>query len=79
MFLWANIIGLVGVFITLIAYFLLNIEKIKSNDYSYSMMNALGSVMILYSLFYAWNIAAFLMEVSWLLISLFGCYKAFHR
>jgi len=75
--MFPNLIGLLGVFITLIAYCLLQLGKIDSTDFSYSISNALGSVMIMYSLFYAWNIAAFLMEVSWLSISLYGGYKAY--
>lgn len=74
-----DIIGVIGVTLTLTAYFLLEIEKLKSNDFTYYFLNAIGSLLIIYSLFYAWNIAAWIMEVCWLAISLAGLWKYFKR
>jgi len=72
----SNFIGLLGVVITLIAYFLLNIRKISSRSFIYATLNAIGSALVLYSLCYAWNLAAFSMEFIWLLISFYGMYQA---
>lgn len=72
-------VGLIGVGLTLIAYFLLQIELIKSEHFSYSFINAVGSVLILYSLIKTWNLSSAVMEVSWLLVSLYGCTKYFIR
>lgn len=75
-----EIIGLIGVCITLIAYFLLSIRKMKLEKIGYPAFNALGSIMILYSLYYDRNLAATVMEVCWLSISLYGALKALqHR
>lgn len=70
-----DIIGTVGVIIIVITYFLLQIEKIQSIDLTYSMLNILGSSMILVSIFENWNFASFLIEFFWILISLIGIYK----
>lgn len=72
-----DLLGLLGVFITLIAYFLLNIKKISSEKTAYPILNIIGSVLILYSLFFEWNIAAFVMEICWLLVSFYGLSQVF--
>jgi len=71
-----DLLGLLGVFITLAAYFLLNIKKISAEKTVYPVLNIVGSGLILYSLFFEWNIAAFVMEVCWLLVSFYGLYQA---
>lgn len=68
----ADTIGLLGVFTTLVAYILLNIDKIASQSFMYVGLNALGSLMILYSLIYNWSLAAFVMESCWFLVSFYG-------
>lgn len=75
----ADIIGLIGVLLTLIAYFLLNINKIRPDKFYYPFLNSVGSAMILYSIFFAWNISAFVMEVCWLTISLSGVWKCYRK
>lgn len=65
-------VGILGVVFTLIAYFLLQINKIKPTGLSYSLLNISGAALILYSLFFHWNTSAFIMEFTWLLISLYG-------
>lgn len=76
MLIFSDVIGFVGVSITLGAYFLLNIRKISSQSLIYSSLNALGSALILYSLWYVWNMPTFIMEFIWLLISFYGMYNA---
>lgn len=71
-----DIIGTTGVALIVVTYFLLQIEKIKSTDLSYSVLNMLGSLMILISIFKNWNFASFLIEFFWILISLIGVYKS---
>ena len=47
-----DVIGLIGVFLILISYVLLQLERIKANSLSYSIINLVGAILILYSLFY---------------------------
>lgn len=70
-----DLIGLIGVVITLIAYLLLQVSVLKIYDMTYSAINAFGSVLILYSLFFHWNLSCFVIESFWLGISLFGMVK----
>lgn len=72
----SNLLGLFGVVMTLVAYLLLNMRKLSSQGIRYSTLNAIGSALVIYSLLYAFNLSAFIMEFIWLLISLHGMYQA---
>ena len=72
-------IGLIGVAIILVAYFLMYIEKIQADCLYYYLFNSVGSLLIIYSLLYAWNLSAWIMELCWLLISLAGMWKSFSK
>jgi hypothetical protein len=76
---FVNTIGLVGVALTLIAYFLLQIEKLKADGLYFPLINAIGSLGIMYSLYYEWNLAAGVMELCWLIISLAGVIKYYGK
>ena len=70
-----DVVGIVGVVIVVITYFLLQSEKIDSNGFLYSFLNAVGSLLVVYSLLYNWNLASFILEFFWILISLYGLRK----
>lgn len=72
----ADTIGFIGVFSILIAYFLLQINRLSSTGLGYSLINLLGASMILVSLAYHWNLPAVVMEGAWALISFYGIVKA---
>ncbi|MEH6357925.1 MAG: hypothetical protein V7745_02985 [Pseudomonadales bacterium] len=69
---WYDFVGNVGVFLLLAAYLLLQLNKITSNQISYSIMNAVGAILILVSLIFEFNLSAFAIEFFWLLISIVG-------
>ncbi|MCH9812601.1 MAG: hypothetical protein K0U47_01515 [Epsilonproteobacteria bacterium] len=75
----ADIIGTSGVAIIVLVYFLLQIDKIDPKSLNYSLTNAIGSLIILYSLFHTWNLASVIIEIFWISISLFGVYKYYKR
>lgn len=70
-------IGILGVSIIVITYFFLQIEKIESSTLMYSFANAFGSILIIYSLFYNWNLSSFIIEFFWILISFYGVRKRY--
>lgn len=72
---WHDILGTVGVAIIIITYVLLQIRRVRSEQLSYSLLNAVGASFILVSLYYSFNFPAFVVEFFWLLISLFGIGK----
>jgi len=73
----ANPIGVVGVVLVLFAYLFLQLDRMSQDSVAYSMLNVVGSVFILYSLVYYWNLASGIIEVAWLIISIYGLIKAF--
>ena len=72
---WYDFAGNVGVALMVAAYLLLQMGKLRLNDLSYSLVNVIGAALVLISLLYSFNLSAFLVEVFWLLISLFGLIK----
>ena len=67
-----DLVGNVGVVILIVTYLLLQLEKIKSTDLSYSALNALGAGLIVASLLFDFNLSALIIEVFWVLISFIG-------
>jgi paired small multidrug resistance pump len=67
--------GFIGAVLVLIAYLQLLANKISSESFRYSILNLIGSILILFSLAYAWNLAATIVEVLWVIISIFGVIK----
>lgn len=72
---WFDLVGNIGVLLMVIAYLLLQLEKLPSSAVSYLLLNAVGAVMVMISLKFRFNLSAFLMEGFWLLISLYGLAK----
>lgn len=69
---WPTITGLIGTLLVLLAFFLLQARKLHGNGPVYQVLNAIGAAAIIVSLFYAFNLASMLLEIAWLLISLYG-------
>ena len=74
---WYDFIGNIGIVFILGSYLLLQMDRVSAADWRYSAANGLGAALILFSLYFAFNLSAFLIEAAWLLISLFGLVKAF--
>jgi hypothetical protein len=72
-----DFVGNVGVVIIVVAYLLLQLDKIKSSDLIYSVLNAVGASLIVASLIVDFNLSALLMEVFWVLISFIGIGRHF--
>ena len=74
-----DLIGLSGVAVILLTYFLLQMEKMASTSLAYSLLNILGSGLIMVSLSVNWNLSSVVIEVFWTVISLIGVYKYFKK
>jgi len=72
---WYDIIGTLGVAIIILTYVLLQIERIRSTQLIYSLLNAIGASLILVSLYFDYNFPSVVVEFFWLVISLFGIGK----
>ena len=69
---WHDLVGNVGVLLILATYFAIQVDRIDVTGYLYITLNGLGAGFILVSLLYDFNLSAFIIELAWLCISLFG-------
>jgi len=74
-----DIIGILGVGIILLAYFQIQTGRITADHLRYSLLNLVGSVMMLVSLYYRWNTPSVLIQTCWIAISLYGIWKVTKR
>lgn len=70
-----DFLGNIGVLLILTAYLALQTEKIVSHSIMYSLLNGIGAFLILVSLYFNFNLSAFVIEFFWLIISGYGLYR----
>ena len=76
---WYDILGTLGVAVIIFTYVLLQIERVRSEQLIYSLLNAIGAALILISLYFDFNFPSVVVEFFWLVISLFGIGKWISR
>ena len=74
-----NLVGLLGVALIVLIYFLIQIERVSADRLIYSVGNGLGAALILVSLLFEFNLPSFVFESIWLAISLYGIVKVLRR
>jgi hypothetical protein len=74
-----DVIGLIGVALILFAYAGVQSGRLPAADWCFSAINGAGALLIMISLLFTFNLASFVIEVFWLLISAFGLWKAWRR
>jgi hypothetical protein len=67
-----DILGLTGAALFLAAFGGVQLEKLDAHGPPALLMNFVGAVLILVSLVQDFNLAAFVLEAAWGLISLYG-------
>jgi hypothetical protein len=77
--MWYDILGTLGVAIIILTYVLLQVERVRSDQLIYSLLNAIGASLILVSLYFDFNLPSVVVEFFWLVISLFGIGKYVSR
>jgi hypothetical protein len=50
----------------------LQLGALKVEDNRYALLNALGAILILYSLFFDFNLASFVTQSAWLMLTALG-------
>lgn len=76
---WSDAIGTVGTLIVAAAYFATQARMMNSEDLAFPVLNLVGSLMIAWSLIFAFNLASALIEAFWILISLMGIWQYWRR
>ncbi len=74
----ANIVGLIGSGLMVIAYAYSNMAK-TLNFTLFNLLNLIGSLLLLYSLTVHFNMASLALEVVWAIIALVGLAKALRK
>lgn len=72
-----SIIGMVGAGMILLAYLLLQMGKMTTSGLWYTVVNLVGSLMILFSLFFDFNLPALFIEVVWITVSVVALVRLF--
>jgi hypothetical protein len=75
----ADLVGLIGVAAYLAAYGLLQLGMLKVEDGRYAALNAIGSIAILYSLIFDFNLPSFITQSAWLLFTIVGYVRSRSR
>jgi hypothetical protein len=73
---WSDGVGIAGVALVLVAYFLLQSGRLAASAPAYSWLNLLGSLAILVSLTHAFNLSSFVIQIAWIAISAYGLWRA---
>jgi hypothetical protein len=69
---WFDFVGNAGVLMVLATYLGVQLDKLDARSLAYSVLNAVGAGLITLSLCFDFNLSAFLIEIAWVLISLYG-------
>ncbi|WP_321314762.1 CBU_0592 family membrane protein [Halarcobacter sp.] len=70
-----QLIGFLGMVFVVVAYFLLQTEKKKITSWTYQVLNLIGAILLLISLFVHFNLGSFIIEIFWIIITILGMYK----
>lgn len=74
-----TLLGLIGVALVLLAYLLLQLEKLPSSSNLFLWMNIFGAGFILVSLYTDFNLPSAIIEAAWLSISLMGLIRKYQK
>lgn len=75
---WYDFVGNVGVAFIIVTYLLLQLGRLDSRTLAYSLLNALGALLII-SLLFDFNLSALIIEAFWLAISVYGLARVFAK
>jgi paired small multidrug resistance pump len=78
-FFWYDWAGYIGVVLVLLAFLLLQAHKLRGNSLVYQLMNVLGAIGVIISLSFSEgpiNWPAFLMQLAWITIGVYGIVRA---
>ena len=73
----SDVVGIIGVILILIAYYLLSVGRWSAEGMVYQFLNFIGAWMILFSLYFHWNLSSVVIEVAWIFISVIGMVRAY--
>ena len=73
---WYDWIGIAGTAMVLIGFLLLQAGRVSGTAIWYQLINLFGSGGVLVSLLGKFNMSVFVLELTWMLISVYGIVRA---
>ena len=73
---WYDFVGFAGTLAILVAFFLLQAGKLDGNGRTYQLLNLFGAAAILVTLLGSFNVAVFVLESAWVLVSAYGLWRS---
>jgi predicted membrane protein len=70
-----QVIGFIGMIFIVWAYYILQMGKYTHDSLYYQLLNLVGAILLLISLCVHFNLGSFIIEVFWIIITLYGMYK----
>ena len=70
-----EVAGLSGVALAIYAYGRVQMKREYAKEMGYSVINLIGMLLLLYSLVYNWNLASFVGNAIWAVISVYGIWR----
>jgi predicted membrane protein len=70
-----QIIGFIGMLFIVYAYFLLQAHKVEHSSLKFQILNLIGAILLIISLLVHFNLGSFLIEVFWVIITIYGMIK----
>ena len=74
-----DLIGFSGVALLIVTYALLQLERIDPKGFWYSFNNMIVAILVSVSLWYTPNLASWVIEFFWFIISVYGIFMYFKR
>lgn len=68
-------LGILGAVISIYCYARAQWQREYVKRMEYSLGNLIGTILILISLAYHWNVASFISNIAWGIVSLYGVYR----
>ena len=69
---WYDWVGMLGTLMVLAAFFLLQAGRLSGTGIVYQLLNLFGAGGVLVSLLGKFNVSVFLLEATWVAISVYG-------
>tara|TARA_B100002019_G_scaffold217154_1_gene189825 strand:+ start:185 stop:445 length:261 start_codon:yes stop_codon:yes gene_type:complete len=76
---WPDIVGFSGVALLIVTYALLQLERIDPKGFWYSFNNMIVAILVSVSLWYTPNLASWVIEFFWFIISVYGIVMFYKR
>lgn len=64
--------GFIGMAFVVVAYLFLQINKYTIKSLEYQLLNLIGAILLLISLFVHFNLGSFIIEIFWIIITIYG-------